>query len=259
MSTVRILTLVLTFFTLDVIAAAQESASAEGQRFQVESVWWGASPDITVQTGTLVDAGVGAVALADEFGMTRKWRPNIRATGRLAAAHRLRFEYLPLRFAERAILDRDIRFGNRVFTGAALADFRWSTWKAGYEWDFLRRARGALGLVVSANYNDVRAAVRAEGRGEVAAVEAFVPTVGLTARISAHPRVSVAPEVTLFKFSGGDVEGTFYDVDLGGAVSITRSLGVKAGYRLVSADYAAEQDTGELRMDGVYLGFVSRF
>ena len=240
-------------------AEAQEPTSPyESYRFEVGSQWWGTAPDLGIQTGRLVEAGV--VELADEFGIDTKWGSNLRGTVKLHPRHRLSFEYLPIRLDGSAVLTREITFGNRTFTpGQALADFRWTLWRAAYEWDFLMRPAGHLGLLLSANYNDVRASVHANGRGEVAAVDAFLPAVGLRARYSPHPRVSFTPEMNLFKFTGDEVEGSLQDFDLGGIIHVTRPIGLKVGYRSVSADYLAEQDIGDFRLSGAYVGFVSRF
>ena len=53
--------------------------------------------------------------------------------------------------------------------------------------------------------------------------------------------------------------GLFYDFDLYGTANFGRNVGAQIGYRSVTVDYAVDQDTGDLKMKGPYVGGVVRF
>ena len=241
--------------------AAAQSDQPLGEQFTVEFgvMWWRPSPALTIQTGALAEEGFAQFDLAEELGFTDVWSSDYRITVKTGRAHRIRFGYTPLRYDQGGPLSRAIFFGDEVFTGNAAADIRWDIWRFGYAWDFLRRDRGALGLLVELKYNDVRAEVRSRGRGELAEATAPVPTVGLIGRGHPHPRVTISGEFAALKIPGDSLEATFIDIDFSAAVSITRNLGVQAGYRAVTADYLVDDDRGDLSMKGLYVGFLSRF
>jgi hypothetical protein len=50
-----------------------------------------------------------------------------------------------------------------------------------------------------------------------------------------------------------------FDMDIYGTINLGRYLGVQFGYRSVTADYAVEQDAGDLAMKGTYFGGLIRF
>jgi hypothetical protein len=57
----------------------------------------------------------------------------------------------------------------------------------------------------------------------------------------------------------GEDELKFWDFDLYGTVSAGRNFGVQGGYRSVVADYIVDEDTGDLKMKGLYFGALVRF
>jgi hypothetical protein len=176
-----------------------------------------------------------------------------------ARKHKFRVGYVPVRYEQSAILRRQITFGNRTFTGAATADLRWDLWRFGYEWDVVTRERGYFGIIGEVKYNKVRGSVRSAGRGEVADAKAPVPTLGAAGRGYVHRNVAISGEFSAFKFANGNFDGKFFDVDVSATASLSRSFGAQVGYRAVTADYIIDNDSGDLKLKGIYFGIISRF
>jgi len=255
---------VCALFTLVFGVAAHAQTDAEivpGENFHVEFdvLWWRPSPDLSLQTGRLASVGINDFEFASEFGIQDAWFSDFRFLYRPARKHRIRFGYSPTRYEESAVLTRTINFGEKTFTGRAAADVRWSLWHFGYQWDFISRDRAFVGVLGEVKYNRVRASVRASGQGEVAEADAPAPTVGVNGRFYPLRHLAVSGEFAVFKYTGGDFDGTFFDLDVSATASITKSLGFQGGYKAVSADYFLDDDRGDLTLKGVYVGFISRF
>ena len=90
-------------------------------------------------------------------------------------------------------------------------------------------------------------------------VTAPIPTIGVVGRGYIVPIVSIGGEFSGLKLGPGEDEIKFFDFDINGIVSIGRHVGAQVGYRSVIADYLVDEDSGELKMKGLYFGGVVRF
>ena len=257
----RLIVCALFTFAFGTAAHAQTDSIVPGENFHVEFdvLWWHPSPDLTVNTGRLESVGITDFEFASTFGIEEVWFSDFRFLYRPARKHRIRFGYSPTRYEESAVLTREIRFDDKPFTGTVAADVRWSLWRVGYQWDFISRDRTFIGVFGEVKYNRVHASVRANGQGAVLESDAPAPTIGVNGRFYPHRHVAVAGEFAVFKYTGGDFDGTFFDLDVSATASITKNLGFQGGYRAVTADYFVDPDSADLTLKGVYVGFVSRF
>jgi hypothetical protein len=164
-----------------------------------------------------------------------------------------------VRYEQTSPLRTPISFDGTTFSGSATASLKWNLWRFGYEWDFMSRERGFLGLLADIKYNKVSATVRGNGAAEATEAKAPIPGLGVIGRTYVHPKISISGEFTGFKIVGGDVEGSFYDFDISATASIFKNLGVQGGYRAVKADYTVDEDFGDLTLRGPYVGIISRF
>jgi len=238
---------------------AGETVPGEDFRVEFAVARWRPSPDLTIQTGALARAGIDEFDFADEFGFREKFFSDFRIVLKPARKHRFRVGYVGMHYEESSALQHTINFGGRTFTGVAAADVRWSVWRFGYQWDVVARERGSVGVVGEVKYNRVRASVRSVGRGELAETDAAVPTLGASARAYVHRNVAIIGEFTAFKLSASDFDGTWFDLDISATASLSRSFGVQGGYRVLTPDYLAKNDRGDLKMKGPYFALVSRF
>ena len=247
-------------FAFSAAAHAQTDSLVPGENFHVEfdTLWWHPSPELGVQTGSLASLDINTVYLDSVFDIQEAWFTDFRFVYRPARRHRIRFGYSPTRYEESAVLS-GIRLGARSFTGTAAADIRWSLWRVGYQWDFISRNRAFVGVLGEVKYNRARASVRSGGASEVVEADAPAPTIGVNGRFYPLSHLAVAGEFAVFKYTGGDFDGTFFDYDISATASVSRNFGVQGGYRAVSADYFQDPDRGDLTLKGVYVGIISRF
>ena len=97
-----------------------------------------------------------------------------------------------------------------------------------YEWDFVYRDRGFVGLVLEAKYTDVQTSLTNAFVGEeFVSAKAPIPAIGVIGRGYVVPNVSITGEFTMFRLPEVDenYKGTYYDFDLYGTVNFTDHFG----------------------------------
>ena len=131
-----------------------------------------------------------------------------------------------------------------------------------YEYDFVYQDRGFFGLVLDLKYTDVEAALTNALIGrEFAHAQAPIPAIGGTGRYYVVPNISITGEFS-FKLPSSfdeDYQGSYYDFDLYGTVNFNNHIGVQGGFRRLSVFYQVEEDTGQMKMKGLYFGAGARF
>lgn len=248
---------------------------APGEDFHVElaATFWTPTPGIVISTWALAPLGPSGVDFVQEFGIVKKRFREFRSVLK-GGKHKLRIGHVPLQYTESALLQRTVTFGGRTFnvSADATANLKWDLWHVGYEWDFVSKDRGLVGLITELKYNRVTADLQARDlTGTVTSltqVTAPVPTLGLVGRAYPHKNLSITAEYTGFKLPGfirdrftdsTNFDANLKDFDLSGTLSITRYFGVTAGYRSLQADYVIDDDAGDLEMKGPYFGGLVRF
>jgi len=255
---------VVLFSTLIALAGSSSAYAqlpAEDHVVELGVMFWKPSPELILSTDTLVGAGVSEVDFVQEFGIEDKYFPEFRAT--LGRNHKFRASFVTFDYDAETIISRTIIFQGRRFTIGvpATADITWKVYKFGYEWDFVSRERGFFGVIADLKYNKVEASIDSPALTSAATtdVTAPVPGIGVIGRGYLGPNVSITGELTGLTLSRGEDEVKFWDFDLYGTVSAGRNFAVQGGYRSVVADYIVDEDTGDLRMKGLYFGAVVRF
>jgi hypothetical protein len=257
-------------------AAAQFAAQnpVPGEDFHVELglMWWSPTPRLTVSTGALTALGTPGIDFVQDFGIGKTRFTEFRGVLK-GGRSKVRFSRLPVEYLASARLQRTVVFGGRTYNVGvnATADLDWEMWRIGYERDFVSRERGLLGLITELKYNTVKATITASDiAGTVTSstdVTAPVPALGFVGRVYPHRSVAITMEYTGLKFLGFIVdrivdepfEADFNDFEIYGTVSVTRFFGLQGGYRSVSADYAIDDDSGDLGLKGPYFGAMVRF
>ena len=249
-------------FCFAVALAAAPAAAQNTTIGEVHLLFWTPDPHLALQSGSLRDAtGIAEIDFVQEFGIENDTFPEIRfAVGR---RHKFRFGYIPVRYEADAIVQRTITFRGQTFTVGAPAttDIDWDIWRFGYEWDFVSRERGFVGVIADLRYNRMDASIDSPALAEAAATaqRAPVPTIGVIGRGFVHPMVSVTAEFSGLRVDTSDFDAKFLDVDINGAITFGRYIGVQGGYRQVTVDYFIEDDVGDLQLRGPYIGVVARF
>jgi hypothetical protein len=239
---------------------------ATGERYHVELSYglWNPSPDFQISSEGLGIPGT-VIDLVDELGIQRRKLGDFRVVLRPAQKHKFRIGYVPITYeVEGKVLIRDIVFNGQLYrVGAPVnAAAKWSAWRFGYEYDFLYRDRGFLGVVLEAKYTDVDVELESLFGSEFARAQAPIPAVGVIGRGYLARNVSATGEFTMFRLPNGDddkYQGSYYDFDVYGTLNVTNNFGVQVGYRSLDVSYVVKEDFGDLRMNGFYFNGVVRF
>jgi len=247
--------------TLSGTRANAQVLPAEDHVAEIGVMFWKPSPELVLSTDAAGGSALSTVDFVQEFGVEDKTFPEFRAV--FGRNHKFRVSYVKSSYDEAATIQRTFVFQGRTFTVGAPAtmDFEWELWKLGYEWDFVSRERGFFGLVADLKYNKITASVESTALSSPAAADttAPVPTIGVIGRGYVAPMVAITGEFTGLKISSGEFDVKFTDFDISGTVSFGRFVGAQLGYRSVIVDYVVDEDTGELKLQGLYFGGLVRF
>jgi hypothetical protein len=246
------------------VAGGAASADAQGNDHNGEFslLFWTPSPDLRLQSGSLTTiTGIPDIDFVEEFGIERKRLPEIRfAVGR---SHKFRFSYVPIRYQAEAIVRRTITFRGQTFTVGAPAstDIDWDLWRFGYQWNFVNRAGGYAAFVTELKYNKLDASIDSPLLPERAFTEqeAPIPTIGFAGRGYPHPNVAISGEFTGLDLDFDEFDAKFYDFDINGIVTFGRYVGVQGGYRSVTVEYIIDDERGDLKLKGPYVGVIAKF
>ena len=270
--TTRLLASVTLILVLGAVpAAAQFSAEPnivppEDFHLELGLMFWHPTPELSLTTG---EALVGTVDFVQDFGIGEENFREFRAVLKPGRKHKIRFAYVPFSYDQDTVLQRTIAIQNISFpaTATANADLAWRLYTFAYEWDFVSRSHGFVGLVAGAKYNkveaDVTATVSAFGLTQTFGTEfnqdALVPTIGAIGRGYLGDYVSITGEFGVFKIDGEEWRGKFYDVDIYGAAHLGKYVGAQLGWRSVIVDFLVDEDAGDMNMKGLYFGGFVRF
>jgi hypothetical protein len=248
---------VLAFGALTAPAYAQN-----GRHGEVSVLFWQPDPDIVLSSSTIRSAtGEADVDFVDTFGIEEDGFPEIRA--RLGGSHKFRFSYVPVKYDAEATITRTITVrGQTLAVGApATTEVKWDLLHFGYEWDFLSREQGYVGVFGELKYQRLDASVDSPLLREAATLDQNVPvpTIGVAFRGHPVPMIGIGGEFGGLKMSGDDFEASLFDFDVNGFVQFGDWIGVQGGYRAVTIDFDADDEAGDLKLKGPYIGAILRF
>ena len=259
---------------LALVAVSVVSASAQygrpmvsdpalGEKYHVEAVinFWNPNLDAQISSESLGIAGSDIDVKAD-LGYVDKSIREFRFVLRPGRKHKFRIAYTPIKYEGDVLLTRDIVFNGIAFKVALpiQTEFKWNTWRFGYEYDFVYTDRGFAGFILEARYVDAQLGLRSPIDDEFTQARGVVPAVGGIGRVYVHKHVSITGEITGIKVPEiQEYVGSFFDLDIYGTVNFTNNFGVQAGYRTLDAAYTAKLDTGDLELRGLYFTGVVRF
>jgi len=273
---IRLLAMILFSVTMAARAEAQfqvpDPAPAENFHVELGFVFWQPTPGIEIQTGGLAAAGVPGVDFVKEFGLADKWFLDFRTVLKTGRKHKIRVSHVTFDYNENTVVQRDITFGGVTFPIAipVNADLKWDLWRFGYEWDFVAGDRGLLGMITELKQNHLTADISAIGvPSQGTDVTAPIINLGVIARVYPHRTFSVTAEYTGFKVFGWihtltdriskDLDAKVNDFDIYGTINFGSHVGGTVGYRSLTSNYSIDEDEGDLKMKGPYLGGIVRF
>jgi hypothetical protein len=278
----RIRTLAIACCVLTIVftaspAAAQYGARrlggdpATGEKYNVEvsGSLWGPTPDIVISSESLGILG-NDVDFVNDLGIQKTTFKQLKLVLRPAMKHKFRFEYTPITYTAEKTLDTTFVFnGQRYSVGLPVtSEVKWRAYRFGYEWDFVYRDRGFVGVLLEAKYTDINATLSATFAGvsdvEYTHARAPIPAIGIIGRAYPAPNISITGEFSGFKLRDPETttdkySGKYYDLDIYGTVNFSDHLGAQLGYRSFDVRYKVESDHGAMKLKGVYFGATARF
>ena len=240
---------------------------AIGERYHVEAAasLWSPEPDLLISSESLGIPG-DAIDLVDDLGVEKKRLSELKFVLRPAMKHKFRINYLPLKYEAQAQVQREFVFnGLRYRIGLPVNTFAdLTTWRFGYEYDFIYRERGYVGVLFDLKYTDIDVQLDSPIGQAFTQQVAPIPTIGVTGRGYVAPNVSITGEVSFFKvpeklgeqFNGG---GRYLDYDFYGTFNFTNYVGAQLGLKSIDVDYFQDLDAGNLNFTGWYFGAVVRY
>jgi hypothetical protein len=268
--------LLAAFFALGGNARAQPKGTfsvpnpATGETYRVEfgASLWSPPPELVFSSESLGIAGTTIDAAAD-LGVEQQRFTELRLVLRPARKHKFRLHYLPIKYEANTEIQREIVFNGIRYPIRARVQsaMEWRTVRISYEYDFVYRDRGFVGLVLDAKYTDVQLNLDASIAGfpiasEFARARAPIPALGGIGRVYVAPNISITFEMTgtvLPRDIIKDYQAHYIDFDLYGTVNFTDHFGAQVGYRSLDVEYVAKKDSGTFKLAAPYLAGVVRF
>jgi hypothetical protein len=244
------------------------SNPAPSEQFHLEASvnTWSPSADLTfIGGGSGALSGIEGTEIdaKSDLGFVDKRVPQFNLTIRPGAAHKLRFQYIPLNYTAAATLTRDVVFNGQRFTANLPVNttLEWKAYRFGYEFDFIRRDQGFVGFITELKYTDVNLEIASPLATEFADKRAPIPALGGIGRVYLAPSFAVTGEVTAFKLPTVEdrYSGHYVDVDIYGTLNFSPNIGVQGGYRTLNLGYLFKEDSGAFKLKGIYFGVVARF
>jgi hypothetical protein len=249
---------------------APSSNRATGENYHVElgGTIWDPTPEIVISSESLGILGDN-IDFVSTLGLEKTTFKQLKLVLRPGTKHKFRIEYTPITYtAQKTIATSFVFNGQRFNVGVPVtSELKWKAYRFGYEFDFLYKDRGFAGLLLETKYTDVTATLGANlagiARTEFTHARGPIPAIGFIARGYVAPNISITGEWSGFPEIGttgsSRYGGKYYDFDLYGTVNITDHFGGQLGYRSFDVLYKVKQDSGTLKLKGLYFGGVSRF
>jgi hypothetical protein len=238
-------------------------ATGENYHVEISGSLWKPTPEIFITSESIEGVLGSRIDFVEDLGIEDSWFRQLKIVLRPATKHKFRFEYTPIKYEAESTLRRNIVFNGIQFPIAipVSTEVMWRAFRFGYEYDFVYRDRGFVGLVLETKYTDVKATLENVIDSEFVHARAPIPAIGIIGRGYVVPNISITGEFTFFKVPDVDEDygGRYFDFDLYGTVNFTDHVGAQAGYRSFDVNYKADSDNGDLKLKGLYFGGVVRF
>jgi hypothetical protein len=186
---------------------------------------------------------------------------------RPARKHRFRLQNTPIEYIATNTLRRTITYNGLNFpaTIPITSEFSWKVWRFGYEYDFLYKSRGFVGVLLEGRYTQFTSSLATISpllaASEFTSAKGPLPAIGLVARGYVAPNVAINFEVSGFKIPDikPEYQANYYDWDIHGTVNLTNHAGVQVGWRRMTTFINVERDTGDFKFQGMWFGAAVRF
>jgi hypothetical protein len=271
MRTTSVLLSLAATLTMGITAAAeaQYAPKSPDDRSIGETYWieftadfWNAAPDIIISSESLGIPGTD-IDFVTDLGLTSTKFRQFDLVLRPAKKHKFRLNMTPMKWETESVLERTIVFNGIAYQiGVPVqTTLQWNAWRFGYEYDFIYRQRGFVGVLLEAKYTEIQINLDSLVAQEYAKAAAPVPAIGGIGRIYVANNVALTFEVsgigTPTKI--GDNEARYIEYDFYGTGNFNNHVGVRIGYRVLDVNYKIDLDEGDILLKGPYFGATVRF
>ncbi len=246
---------------------------ATGEKFHIEATaaYWFPTADFVVSSGgsgALSGIGGSQISGQQDLGFTDKRLPQLGLVLRPARSHKLRMQYIPIRYDATAALKRTLVFNGQAYSInlPVTSTLDWKAYRFNYEFDFIVRNRGFVGFITEVKYTDVQVQLNTSAGSttisEFARARYPIPALGAVARVYVVPNISITGEFTGFKIPDSidsRYNAHYVDLDIYGTMNFSNNVGVQAGYRSLDLGYLIKEDAGSFTLKGLYVGAVLRY
>ena len=244
--------------------APEIDARAVGEKYHVEvsgALW---NPDVF---GVISSEQFGQLGTKIDFTQDLSYKKtrfkDLKIVLRPSRKSKFRIQHTPIRYDAETILKREIKFNGQKFPLALPinSEFNWNVWRIGYEYDFLYKPRGYVGLLLEGRHTEMTAALNSPLTNEFSSTKAPLPAIGVTGRAYVLPEVAINFEVTGFKLPNIDpkYQANYYDWDINGTINVTNYVGLQVGWRRMTTFLDVKNDTGDLKFQGLWFGAALRY
>jgi hypothetical protein len=243
------------------------SDPATGERYHIEAAagFWSPTANMSISSESIGIPG-STINFKNDLGLTDQRFSEIHLVLRPATKHKFRFQYIPIKYEQRATITRDIVFNGQLYRVGLPVNsvLDWKAYRFGYEYDFISRDRGFGGFILDFKYTDVQASLASPvlSTPEFAHARAPIPTIGGIIRYYIVPNISITGELTGIKVPDSvskEFKAHYADLDIYGTVNFTNNIGAQVGYRNFDLGYLVDDDTGTFELKGLYFGVVARY
>jgi len=242
---------------------SQEPLSEESRFlpvFEAQGLYWMTDFSGSMQ---MTEAGLIGTSLdfEDDLGIADEDVTDIRLMWHITPAVKIRLAYVQLNYEGNTTLQKTISFSGQTYTiGTAVTSSLDTQYiRLGGYFDLLSFADGMVrvGGIVDAKVFMIDAAVKAPALtlDESEEVIAGLPTLGGTVSIHLQDIVEL-----FFEASGmGIQDGYLYDCEAGIKIRPYQHVEIVGGYRIFELDVEQDNDSGNLKIAGPFVGATIRF
>lgn len=245
------------------------SDRATGETYHVEigGYLWNPSPDIAITSQSLPGIAGSRIDFVTDLGIQQAKFRQLKIVLRPSKKTKFRFEYTPIKYEAVGSLQANIVFNGINFPVSlpVQTNLVWKAYRFGFEYDFVYTNRGFFGVLLEAKYTDVQATLQNLIDTEFVSAKAPIPSIGAIARVYVAPNISITGELSGFPKGivskiDQNSDGHYFDLDIYGTVNFTDHVGAQTGFRSFNVFYKVDnEDSGELKLKGLYFGGVVRF
>jgi hypothetical protein len=246
-------------------AAPDSNSRAIGEKYHVEvsgSFW---NPNLFGQISSEQFGIIGSsIDFETDLDFVKTRFKDLRIVLRPSKKARFRIQYTPVVYQAATNLERTIVFNGLNFPISVPieSEFGWKVWRFGYEYDFIYRSRGFVGVLLEGRYTHFTASLNAPGIGsEFTSAKAPLPALGVVGRAYVLPQVAINFEVSGFRVPDidPDYKANYFDWDINGTVNLTNNVGVQVGWRKMTTYLQIENDFGDFKFQGLWFGAALRY